>query len=166
MSENDNPVSANGGVPQFTERELQMLGWAMQSLKSGPPDIDFDKLAAYASMTNPGSARNAWAKIRVKLTPAPDGTAPVTPKKTPRKKAAAAKKADGEEGPAATTPKKTPTPRKRAPKKQDVDGESSPKKKTTRGKKVSDDEAKSEENEDFQMETDPEGAPEETIEKV
>lgn len=24
---------------KFTERELQLLGWAMQSLKSGPPEV-------------------------------------------------------------------------------------------------------------------------------
>lgn len=89
-------------------------------------------------MTNLGSARNAWAKVKAKLIPAPDGTAPATPKKAPRKKAAAAKQDDGEEGSAAATPKKSP--RKRAPKKQEVDGESSPKKKPARGKKTSDDE--------------------------
>jgi hypothetical protein len=32
------PVT-NGAAPQFTERELQMLGWAMQSLKTGPPEV-------------------------------------------------------------------------------------------------------------------------------
>jgi hypothetical protein len=68
------------------------------------------------------------------MTPTADGTAPVTPKKTPRKKATAVKQEDdGEEGADAATPKKTS--RKRAPKKQDIDGESSPKKKATRGKK-------------------------------
>lgn len=86
-------------------------------------------------MSNPRSASNAWAKIKLKLmAPSADGTAPVTPKKNARKKATAAKQEDdGEEGTDATTPKKTP--RKRGPKKQDVDGESSPKKKPTRGKK-------------------------------
>ncbi|KAI4647736.1 hypothetical protein J4E93_004146 [Alternaria ventricosa] len=134
MSDNDNTAVANGSSPQFTERELQLLGWAMQSLKSGPPEIDYEKLAAYAGMSNPRSAGNAWAKIKLKLmTPSPDGAVPATPKKTPRKKAAAAKQEDGEEG-ADATPKKTP--RKRVAKKQDVDGESSPKKKATpRGKK-------------------------------
>ena len=85
-------------------------------------------------MGNPRSASNAWAKIKLKLmTPSPDGAVPATPKKTPRKKAAAAKQEDGEEG-ADATPKKTP--RKRVAKKQDVDGESSPKKKAApRGKK-------------------------------
>lgn len=28
-------------APKFTERELQILGWAMQSLKSGPPEVCF-----------------------------------------------------------------------------------------------------------------------------
>jgi hypothetical protein len=39
MSDNDNTAVANGSAPQFTERELQLLGWAMQSLKSGPPEV-------------------------------------------------------------------------------------------------------------------------------
>ena len=39
MSENGNPVSASVSASRFTERELQLLGWAMQSLKSGPPDV-------------------------------------------------------------------------------------------------------------------------------
>lgn len=30
---------AKGGSLNFTEREMQMLGWAMQSLKSGPPEV-------------------------------------------------------------------------------------------------------------------------------
>ncbi|KAI4676640.1 uncharacterized protein J4E84_009475 [Alternaria hordeiaustralica] len=147
MSDNDNTAVANGSSPQFTERELQLLGWAMQSLKSGPPEIDYEKLAAYAGMGNPRSASNAWAKIKLKLmTPSPDGAVPATPKKTPRKKTAAAKQEDGEEG-ADATPKKTP--RKRVAKKQDVDGESSPKKKATpRGKKNETVKAESDEDAD------------------
>jgi hypothetical protein len=43
MSDNDNTTAAatatDGAAPQFTERELQLLGWAMQSLKSGPPEV-------------------------------------------------------------------------------------------------------------------------------
>ena len=101
--------------------------------------IDYDKLAGYAGMSNPRSAANAWAKIKLKLmSPAPEGTVPATPKK-PRGRKPAAAKADGEEGDAAATPKKTP--RKRGPKKQDVDGESSPKKKPARGKKASGDDS-------------------------
>lgn len=38
MSDNDN-TAAGGDTAQFTDRELQMLGWAMQSLKTGPPEV-------------------------------------------------------------------------------------------------------------------------------
>ncbi|KAF2132766.1 hypothetical protein P153DRAFT_354233 [Dothidotthia symphoricarpi CBS 119687] len=126
--------TSNGAAPQFTERELQLLGWAMQSLKSGPPEIDYEKLAKFASMSNPRSASNAWAKIKSKLMTSSDGTVAATPKKGGAKR----KAEDGGEG----TPKKTP--RKRAAKKQDVDGagDASPKKKgRAAAKKVSDDEA-------------------------
>jgi hypothetical protein len=89
-------------------------------------------------MGNPRSASNAWAKIRGKLQMSSD-SAPA--KATPKKKAGAAKKEDGEEG--TDTPKKTP--RKRAAKKETVDGENaSPKKKgrpVAKGKKASDDES-------------------------
>ncbi|USP77222.1 uncharacterized protein yc1106_04496 [Curvularia clavata] len=125
--------------PSFTERELQILGWAMQSLRSGPPEIDYDKLAAFAGMSNPRSASNTWAKIKAKLlNPTLEGAVPATPKKTPRAKKIAAPKADSDEGDVTQTPKKTP--RKRAPKKQDVDGESSPKKKPARSRKAPSDE--------------------------
>ncbi|KAH6638323.1 hypothetical protein C7974DRAFT_471038 [Boeremia exigua] len=103
-------------APKFTERELQILGWAMQSLKSGPPEIDYEKLAAFASMTNPRSASNAWAAIKKKLTTSADGAVPPTPKKAGGRKK---KEDDGD-----ATPK---TPRKRAI-KQPEDGDASPKK--------------------------------------
>jgi hypothetical protein len=101
-------AAATSGGNTFTEREMQMLAWAMQSLKSGPPEvcwssdaiephaanaleqIDYEKLASYAGMTNPRSAGNAWAKIRNKLniTPGDAATPKATPKKTPQKKKA------------------------------------------------------------------------------
>lgn len=87
-------------------------------------------------MSNPRSASNAWAKIKIKLlADNPEGAATPAKPKTPRKKAGGKKDlsdgdgagiADGEDN-VPETPKKTP--RKRAPKKQDVDGEESPKKK-------------------------------------
>jgi hypothetical protein len=85
-------------------------------------------------MSNPRSASNAWAKIRVKLNAGIDVTAtPATPKKGGGRKKAATPKADADNDDAGdATPKATPkaTPRKRGPKKQDVDGEdSTPKKK-------------------------------------
>ena len=42
MSESGNDTAASGAQAasqNFTEREMQMLAWAMQSLKSGPPDV-------------------------------------------------------------------------------------------------------------------------------
>jgi hypothetical protein len=86
--------------------------------------IDYDKLATYAGMSNPRSASNAWAKIKTKLMTPSDGSAPApTPKKGGAKKKVTA---EGEEGETSPTKK---TPRKRAAKKQDVDGDASPKKK-------------------------------------
>jgi DNA-binding CsgD family transcriptional regulator len=44
MSDSGNDAGASaaaGASPAFTEREMQMLAWAMQSLKSGPPDVGF-----------------------------------------------------------------------------------------------------------------------------
>jgi hypothetical protein len=39
MSESNDTAAAKGSSAQFTERELQMLGWAMQCLKTGPPEV-------------------------------------------------------------------------------------------------------------------------------
>ncbi|KAJ4363702.1 hypothetical protein N0V95_001017 [Ascochyta clinopodiicola] len=111
-------------APKFTERELQILGWAMQSLKSGPPEIDNDKLAAFAGMTNPRSAGNAWATLKKKLMTSGDG-APPTPKKAAASRKKAVKDDAGEDGEA--TPKKTP--RKRV-NKEPEDGDASPKKRS------------------------------------
>lgn len=36
MSDTDKTTTT---ANKFTERELQILGWAMQSLKSGPPEV-------------------------------------------------------------------------------------------------------------------------------
>lgn len=103
------------------------------------PQIDYDKLAAFAGMSNPRSAGNAWAKIKAKLiNPTSDGDVPATPKKTPRGRKATVPKSEGDEGDVPVTPKSAT--RKRTSKKQDVDGESSPKKKPARGKKSSDEE--------------------------
>ncbi|KAF2030065.1 hypothetical protein EK21DRAFT_112358 [Setomelanomma holmii] len=162
MSESNDAGAANGSSAQFTERELQMLGWAMHSLKTGPPEIDYEKLASFAGMSNPRSASNAWAKIKNKLmTPAPDGTVPATPKKAGgRKKAAATPKADDSEvGEAAATPKKTP--KKRVAKKQDVDGAddaSSKKKGRATKEKESDDEANVKAGSDNSKDLEPGGA--------
>lgn len=106
-------------------------------------------------MSNPRSASNAWAKIKNKLmSPGEDSVAtPKSPAKaTPKKKATSKVKSepvvDGEDGEAGAdtanpSPKKAATPRKRAQKKQDVDGETSPKKKgrPAKGKKATENES-------------------------
>ncbi|KAF2281289.1 uncharacterized protein EI97DRAFT_429338 [Westerdykella ornata] len=115
--------ASDGGATStatFTEREMQIMSKAWFCLKSGTPEIDYDKLAEATGMTNPRSASNAWAKIKHKLH-AQEGIVA-----TPKAKATPKKKANGNDS-APGTP--TKTPRKRAPKKQEVDGESSPKKK-------------------------------------
>lgn len=118
----DTEKAPTGASSQFTERETQILAWAMQSLKSGPPEIDFEKLAAFAGMSNKGSASNAWSRIKSRLV---DGTGiPMTPSKSRKRATKANVNGDGE-----STPKMTPTSRKRAPKRQDVDGDASPQKK-------------------------------------
>jgi hypothetical protein len=109
--------------------------------------IDYEKLAEYAHMTNPRSASNAWAKIKVKLLSATEGgpvtVATTTPKKGGPKKKAAAKSDNGDAEAADGESPTKKTPRKRAAKKQDVDGEeTTPKKKgrPAKVKKSSDDE--------------------------
>ncbi|PVI08148.1 hypothetical protein DM02DRAFT_666122 [Periconia macrospinosa] len=104
----------------FSDREMQMLAWAMQSLKT-PPDVDYDKLAAFAGMSNPKSASNAWAKIKGKLfaNQAEGAAAAATPKRGRAKKVV---DKEGDE-----TPKTTP--RKRTAKKDANDDNESPTKK-------------------------------------
>lgn len=152
-----NETGAATSTSAFTDRELQMLGWAMQSLKTGPPEvpsspdipssspsntpqIDYEKLAGFAGMSNPRSASNAWAKIKGKLLVNPDGTV-ASP--APKKAAGGRKKSSPADSEAAT-PKKVATPRKRAAKKQEVEGEEASPKKKGRGAKKTE---KSEESE-------------------
>lgn len=42
MSDKGDNGSQGGSGPQFTERELELLGFAMRSLKSGPPEVCFN----------------------------------------------------------------------------------------------------------------------------
>lgn len=133
-------MSDTQGTPAdtlFTERESKMLGWVMQSLKSGPPEVDYDKLAAFAGMSNPKSASNAWAKIKPKLFSDATTAKPTTPRKPKGKNTntesgvAPAVEANGKVDGA---PKKTPSPRKRKPAANKDDG-GSPKKKGRKPKK-------------------------------
>ncbi|OCL14389.1 hypothetical protein AOQ84DRAFT_371328 [Glonium stellatum] len=121
----------------FTERESKILGWVMQSLKSGPPEVDYDKLAMLAGMSNPKSAANAWAKIKPKLFGDTAIAKPATPKKPRGKNPNAGNEvasAAGTNGEADEPSKKTPSPRKRKPAANKEDG-GSPKKKGRKPKK-------------------------------
>ncbi|TKA74013.1 hypothetical protein B0A49_04255 [Cryomyces minteri] len=103
-------------TPAYTEKEIKMMGFAMQCLKSGPPDrspslkltlhhpqVDMPKLAALAGYTNVNACGNAWRPLKKKImanAEVADGTvasAP-TPKTSPKKrgKAASATADDGE----------------------------------------------------------------------
>ncbi|KAF1997584.1 hypothetical protein P154DRAFT_536976 [Amniculicola lignicola CBS 123094] len=130
MSSHGTPAPA-GDKPAFTDRELELLGFAMRSLKSGPPEIDYEKLAALAGMSNPRSASNAWAKIKQKLMadPGVDVGAPKPGRATKKKAAAKAKDNIKEEDEADELAPVKKTAKKRGPKAQDVDGEGAPKKK-------------------------------------
>ncbi|KAF3001444.1 hypothetical protein E8E13_008027 [Curvularia kusanoi] len=151
------PSPNTEAAPKFTERELQLLCLAMQSLKSGPPEIDYEKLAKFAGMSNVRSASNAWAGIKKKLMAPTDGSAPAsTPVKRGRKK----KDDAGEDG---ETPTKKVTPRKRAGKKLDEDGETPTKKaRVSKAKPKSKSKAESEveENEDDKVKAEDESAEE------
>jgi len=55
------PITGSGGTEaaKFTDRELQFLGWAMQSLKSGPPDVRSPITLSACTLTSPDRLRKA-----------------------------------------------------------------------------------------------------------
>ena len=52
---------------QFSARETEILAAAWSCLDGGDPKVNYQKLAEATGMTNPGSAYNAWTKIRNKI---------------------------------------------------------------------------------------------------
>ncbi|KAJ4385634.1 hypothetical protein N0V93_010063 [Gnomoniopsis smithogilvyi] len=127
----DSPPStpkATTGIAALSIRETEILGKAWACLKTGPPEIDYEKLAQELSMANPRSASNAWSSIKKKMAwSATASSTPATAKSTAtkRKKAAIPKAAtaddedDDEEENDSPAPKKKKTParKKPAPKK-------------------------------------------------
>ncbi|KAF2750868.1 hypothetical protein M011DRAFT_474360 [Sporormia fimetaria CBS 119925] len=117
--------------PNFTEREQEILKFAWSCLKSGPPEIDYQKLASLLGMSNPRSASNAWAKIKPRLMhgvpEGEDGAVAATLKKGRKPKAKAdAANGDDDSGDGPATPKKRSPKKKAAPKVKtegDDDGE-------------------------------------------
>ncbi|SMR44324.1 unnamed protein product [Zymoseptoria tritici ST99CH_3D1] len=88
------------GTNDFTVRELQIMACAWRSFE-GEPKVDFKKLAPLVDMGNPGSAKNAWAKIKKKLAAralevAGDTEAMTTTTSTPKPKATPKKRARSE----------------------------------------------------------------------
>ena len=71
-----------GDKPLFTPKEQNLLNVAMMHcLKSGPPEIDYEKFKEHGDFNTMKTAQNTWGKIKAKL-----------------KQAAPAKKDDGEDG--------------------------------------------------------------------
>nr|OQO18441.1 hypothetical protein B0A51_15117 [Rachicladosporium sp. CCFEE 5018] len=102
MSDAETPSAA--AKPLFTDKEEKVLKVAWSCLKSGPPEVDIEKLQKAAGFNTQKTASNTWATIKKKLaTLSPDGdytsslfpssnntlnfltlpTAISTPKKTP-----------------------------------------------------------------------------------
>ncbi|KAK5142524.1 hypothetical protein LTR04_002201 [Oleoguttula sp. CCFEE 6159] len=95
-------------TPAYTEKEIKMMGFAMQCLKSGPPDVDMPKLAALAGYTNVNACGNAWRPLKKKImanaevadsTVAPAPTPKTSPKKRGKAASAAVDDSEAEESP-------------------------------------------------------------------
>ncbi|KAK3637862.1 hypothetical protein LTR56_013465 [Elasticomyces elasticus] len=78
----------------FTPKEEAVLKVAWACLKSGPPEIDFEKLVKAYGFNTTKTAQNTWGVIKKKLasiTPVLEGEEPKTPVK-PKAKASPTKK--------------------------------------------------------------------------
>ncbi|OQO04545.1 hypothetical protein B0A48_09467 [Cryoendolithus antarcticus] len=82
MSDAETPSAA--AKPLFTDKEEKVLKVAWSCLKSGPPEVDIEKLQKAAGFNTQKTASNTWATIKKKLaTFSSDGDSISTPKKTP-----------------------------------------------------------------------------------
>lgn len=148
------PVSSAAAAadkPAFSEREMKLIIAAMMSLKSGPPDVDYQRFQKNGEFNTLKTAQNTWSTLKKKIASlnpeaaadaAASGkccaslranvtavtnnvTATPKPKATPKKRA---KADDGDEGAAEgeVSPTKKPkaTPRKKKePAAEGADGE-------------------------------------------
>ncbi|KAK0932765.1 hypothetical protein LTR29_015671 [Friedmanniomyces endolithicus] len=172
-SRGGSPASSSAKSPEkpvFTEKEERVLKVAWTCLKSGPPDVDVEKLAKAGGFNTTKTASNTWGTIKKKL------MAMVPPQGDEGEGDEA-----GDMGDTAKTPTKTPTkakakatPKKRGKKTDDGDEEdveATPEKKprkspVKKGKKAATstvavaaaDEEESAENEDGESEVKMEGA--------
>ncbi|KAF3766951.1 hypothetical protein M406DRAFT_328065 [Cryphonectria parasitica EP155] len=62
-----NALKASTGINSLTPREGEILAKAWACLKTGPPEIDYEKLADECGMRNHRSAANAWSAIKKKM---------------------------------------------------------------------------------------------------
>lgn len=92
---------------EFTAREQRMMALAWRCF-DGEPKVDFNKLARLNGMSHPGSAQNAWYKIRKKLA---GQTPPVCPVKKHPVKKRARKEFDSDDSFDDTPSKKNKAPR-------------------------------------------------------
>ncbi|KAK5681303.1 hypothetical protein LTS10_007065 [Elasticomyces elasticus] len=79
----------------FTPKEEAVLKVAWACLKSGPPEIDFEKLVKAYGFNTTKTAQNTWGVIKKKLasiTPVLEGEEPKTPVKPKAKAASPTKK--------------------------------------------------------------------------
>ncbi|KEQ63747.1 uncharacterized protein M437DRAFT_65071 [Aureobasidium melanogenum CBS 110374] len=77
MSDNEStgesPVKADKKAVVFTEKEEMVLKAAWRCLKSGPPEIDMEKLMKAAGFNTMKTTSNTWGVIKKKLFTDVDG---------------------------------------------------------------------------------------------
>ncbi|KAI4762614.1 hypothetical protein E4T52_10750 [Aureobasidium sp. EXF-3400] len=111
MSDNESdkgesPTKADKKGPVFTEKEEMVLKAAWRCLKSGPPEVDMEKLMKAAGFNTMKTTSNCWGVIKKKLFSDGDGNALPTAPNTPAKPKAAPK---GKKSAPASTPSKKRT---------------------------------------------------------
>ncbi|KAI5193628.1 hypothetical protein E4T39_08864 [Aureobasidium subglaciale] len=137
----ESPVKAGKKIVTFTDKEELVLKAAWRCLKSGPPEVDMEKLTKAAGFNTLKTAANTWGVIKKKLfadvdgitTPSAPGS-PSTPKepktakakkrtKKRTKKAAEDDDEDEDEGRSIPAKRKKPSPVKKTIKSEDSDDE-------------------------------------------
>ncbi|KAG9688171.1 hypothetical protein KCU95_g2981, partial [Aureobasidium melanogenum] len=105
-SSGESPVKADKKAVVFTEKEEMVLKAAWRCLKSGPPEIDMEKLMKAAGFNTMKTTSNTWGVIKKKLFTDVDGDSLPTAPNTPAKPKPAAK---GKKAAATPTPSKKRT---------------------------------------------------------
>ena len=64
------PVSSAAAAadkPAFSEREMKLIIAAMMSLKSGPPDVDYQRFQKNGEFNTLKTAQNTWSTLKKKI---------------------------------------------------------------------------------------------------